>query len=247
MRVVFLFGVPFILVLFGFGFLLKMEYGWIKNCDKNTSKLKQIVLWLSTISTALVGLCVTMALGSFFIISVAMQLEAMDQAKIVNLNSNTEELSVGDVWNVDDLGNVSINYIEELSADEAKEQYRIDSKETERYFELSFNYENIAFDGYLLDGKVVDNEMKMSVYVSSEDSNGNSVEAWLDTRDEKNFYYANQGIVVKENKFLMIADRIENLHFIEVSFTIYTPDKYRIYRQDYLYEVLRPEPYQEDK
>ncbi|MBR2008961.1 MAG: hypothetical protein IJ936_02435, partial [Peptococcaceae bacterium] len=216
MRVVFLFGVPFILVLFGFGFLLKMEYGWIKNCDKNTSKLKQIVLWLSTISTALVGLCVTMALGSFFIISVAMQLEAMDQAKIVNLNSNIEELSVGDVWNVDDLGSVSINYIEELSADEAKEQYRIDSKETERYFELSFDYENIAFDGYLLDGKVVDDAMKMSVYVSSEDSDGNSVEAWLDTIDEKNFYYANQGIMLKDNKFLMIADRLENLHFIEV-------------------------------
>ena len=247
MRMVFLFGVPFILVLLGFGILLKKEYGWIKNCDENTGKLKQFVLWLSTISTALVGLCVTMVLGGFFIISVAMQLDAMEHAKIVNLNSNTEELSVGDVWNVDDLGNVSINYIKELSAEEAKEQYRIDSKETERYFELSFDYENIAFDGYLLDGKVVDDEMQMSVYVSSEDSDGNSVEAWLDTIDEKNFYYANQGIMLKDNKFLMIADRLENLHFIEVSFTIYTPDKYGIYRQDYLYEVLRPEPYQEDK
>ena len=125
MRMVFLFGVPFILVLLGFGFLLKKEYGWIKNCDENTGKLKQFVLWLSTISTALVGLCVTMVLGGFFIISVAMQLDAMEHAKIVNLNSNTEELSVGDVWNVDDLGNVSINYIKELSAEEAKEQYQI--------------------------------------------------------------------------------------------------------------------------
>ena len=226
---------------------MKKEYGWIKNCDENTGKSKQFVLWLGTIGTALVGFFAIMVIGTLLLVAVSMQLAAMDQAKIVNLNSNTEELSVGDVWNVDDLGSVSINYIKELSADEAKEQYRIDSKETERYFELSFDYENIAFDGYLLDGKVVDNEMQMSVYVSSEDSNGNSVEAWLDTRDEKNFYYANQGIVVKENKFLMIADRIENLHFIEVSFTIYTPDKYGIYRQDYLYEVLRPEPYQENK
>ena len=89
----------------------------------------------------------------------------------------------------------------------------------------------------MLDGKVVEDIMQMGVYVSSEDINGDAVEAWLDTRGESNFYYADQGTVKKDNKFLMIADRLANLHAIEVTFTIYTPDKYGIYRQDFWYEV----------
>ena len=237
MKMVLLFGAQVLFIVIGFGFLLKTEYGWIKRSEESENVIKRIALWFMTIATAVIGLCAVTLFGIYLLFSVFMYIDAMEHAKIVNLNSNTTVLSVNDTWNVDDLGNVSVNYITELSAEEAQDKYKITPKETERYFELSFTYENIGFEGYLLDGKVVEDIMQMGVYVSSEDINGDAVEAWLDTRGESNFYYADQGTVKKDNKFLMIADRLANLHAIEVTFTIYTPDKYGIYRQDFLYKV----------
>ena len=247
MRMVFLFGVPFILVLLGFGFLLKKEYGWIKNCDENTGKLKQFVLWLSTIGTALVGFFAIMVIGTLLLVAVSMQLAAMDQAKIVNLNNDTEPLSIGETWVIEDKGFITVNSFVELSDEELQEKYRRTAEESKKYYEISFDYKNIAFDGYLQDKKLIKNDMCVSVYVSSRDVHGEMMAAMLDTYGEKTFYYAPRGSVVRDNRFLIAVNDVDDMHAIEMSFTILTPDKYEIYRQHYLYEVLKSESYQEDK
>lgn len=231
------FVVLILAVVVFFGFLLRKEYHWIKQNEMDESVGKRLIPWAVTLVTGVIGLCIVAAMVFYLMFAVAMHQAAVEQSKIVNLNPNTEILAVGDTWNVDDKGSVTVNSITQLSTLEAQQKYGVSLDDAEQYYELSFDYENIAFDGYLEEEQVIEDTMQLTVYVSSVDADGLPAEAWLDTAGEAHEYYAMQGRVMKDQRFLIMVEELENLHSIEISFTIYTPDKYGIYRQDFRYEV----------
>lgn len=236
LKVILLFAVGFLLVIGFFGFLLKKEYQWIKATASGSNKISRIVSKLVCFITAMIGILVVAVLAFYFIFAVAMCLEAEEHKKIVNLNDNTTPLKVGETWTIDDKGTVTVNSLVPLSDEELQEKYGKIANETEKYYEISFDYENVAFDGHIKEGRVIENEMSLSVYVGSDDVNGEVAEAWLDTYNEKDFYYAPRGSIVRDNRFLIIVKDVES-HTIDISFTAYTPDKYGIYRQHYMYEM----------
>ncbi len=190
------------------------------------SRGRQYAFMLGFVIITVIGFCYLAVFSFMVLMGFAMADEAADYAKRVNLNDGAKPMYVGETWDVDGKASVTLKEIRLLSEEDGI-----------RYYEAYFDYENISINGHKTTGEVIENEMALSVYVDAADEELDNTVGWLSSNDES-FYYAVPGERITDNRFQFVLEPedAEKSKYIRISFTIYTPDKYAFYRQDYLYE-----------
>lgn len=179
---------------------------------------------------------ITVVAGCFLVIFSIMNLvgfamldEASEHSKRVNLNEtgDTVPMYAGETWDVDGQAQVTLKEIKLISGEDDT-----------RYYEACFDYENISINGHKITGKVIENEMALSVYVDAADEALDNTVGWLSSNDE-DFYYAVPGEQITDNRFRFVLEPedAEKSKYVRISFTIYTTDEYEFYRQDFVQEI----------
>jgi hypothetical protein len=171
-----------------------------------------------------------MAIGLLiFLFIAAMAVVAWDHSERVNLNEtgDTIPMYAGDTWDVDGKAAVTLKEITLLSGEDDT-----------RYYEACFDYENISINGHKTTGEVIKDEMALSVYVDAADEELDNTVGWLSSNDE-DFYYAVPGEQITDNRFRFVLEPedAEKSKYVRISFTIYTDDEYKFYRQDFVQEI----------
>ncbi len=202
---------------------------WCGDEKTEQNRWKRWGLYLIVGVIAVAGALFLCAFIPFVFVFSAMCDEAADFAKRVNLNEtgDTVPMHAGETWDVDGQAQVTLKEIKLISGEDDT-----------RYYEACFDYENISINGHKTTGKVIENEMALSVYVDAADEALDNTVGWLSSDDE-DFYYAVPGEQITDNRFRFVLEPedAEKSKYVRISFTIYTTDEYEFYRQDFVQEI----------
>lgn len=151
----------------------------------------------------------------------------------VNLNPHKEAMTVGDVWEVEDLFTVHLKEIAELSNKQVEEEYHIAPDDKSEYYRVCFDYENIEFPGYYVEREFKEKQLRMSISVYVFDADRTILSGSF-TENLQPYYYADFSTKKINNTFLLgIKENVEKASIIEIEFKIQTENDLEVYKQQY--------------
>lgn len=206
-------------------------------------KEKYQLHFMSALAWLIVLVMVVLAVGYCIFIGL-MAWMMLDTPEEINLNNDTEALTMGEVWTEEEKFEVWIDDIVPISKKVAYEEYGFAENAEMNYVDISFSYRNIDFPGYKQEDKIISGELCLSALVSCVDQNGEQVSGWLSSRTEPWYETAElDGVEVPVTKGItssnnhIIVKLNEDVAAIDISFQIPAKESYTIYRRSFLLPV----------